>query len=127
MKASFPYDSSYDPAAPVLSIGLGPSGEESERLQLIAVVDTGADVTMIPTRLLANAGCRYSEQARLRGVVGRPVTVNLHLAAVHVAGQVIHGVSVIARKGSNEAILGRDVLNQLDLRLIGPAQELWIE
>lgn len=127
MKASFPYDSSYNPAAPVLSIGLGPSGEEAARLELVAFVDTGADVTMIPTAILVDAGCRYSEKARLRGVVGEPVTVNLHLAAVHVANQVVHGVSVIARKGSNEAILGRDVLNQLDLRLIGPAQELWIE
>jgi predicted aspartyl protease len=127
MKASFPYDSSYDPAMPILSIGLGPSGEDAVRLELVAVVDTGADVTMIPTAILDDAGCRYSEKARLRGVVGEAVTVNLHLAAVHVADQVVHGVSVIARKGSNEAILGRDVLNQLDLRLIGPAQELWLE
>lgn len=38
----------------------------------------------------------------------------------------IHGIKAIAGVKSNEAVISRDVLNQLNLRLIGPAQELWI-
>ena len=127
MRASYAYDAGYDPAAPVLSVGLSPSGETQPRRELVALIDTGADATMIPGALLAEAGCHYADQARLRGIHGEARVVNLYLAAVHVAGVAIHGVRVLAGSDAGEAILGRDVLNQLELLLNGPAQESWIQ
>ena len=126
MKASFAYDADYDPAAPVMVIGLGPSGAELPRQVLTAFVDTGADATMIPAPLLAEAGCRYVEQRRLRGILGEARVVNLYLASVHIAGVVIHGIRAVAARDTTEAILGRDVLSQLEIVLNGPAQELWL-
>ena len=126
MRASHLYDSSFDPAAPVFPIGLGPSGEEDIRQELTALIDTGADVTMIPARILLLAGGRVIEQGRLRGILGDPVTVNLYLIAVHIGGVTVHGIRAAALKDNREPTLGRDVLNQLEIVLNGPAQELWV-
>lgn len=126
MRSSQSYDNSYSPAAPVISIGLGPSGSDSVLREIVALVDTGADVTMIPTGVLQEAGGRLAEQGILRGILGDGETVNLYLVAVHVGGYVIHGIRAVSLKGNREAVLGRDVLNQLELILNGPAQELWV-
>jgi hypothetical protein len=126
VRASHQYDNSYDPAAPILPIGLGPSGENSIRRELVAFVDTGSDVTMIPTTVLRAAGGRLLEKRNLRGILGDPVPVNLYLIAVHIGDIAIHGIHAAALKDNREAILGRDVLNQLEIILNGPAQELWV-
>jgi predicted aspartyl protease len=126
MTTSYDYDTSYEPAAPVVPIGLSPSGEEVARQQVQALVDSGADATMIPIDILKAAGARYVQQRRMRPVVGEPVTVNLYLTAVQLGDHVIHGIRAIARPAGSESIIGRDVLNQLEVTLIGPAHEVWI-
>lgn len=66
------------------------------------------------------------DRARLRGIYGDARVVNLYLATIHVAGIVVHGIRVVASGESEEAILGRDLLNQLELNLNGPAHEVWV-
>lgn len=126
MRTSHPYDNVYEPAAPVIPIGLGPPNGDSIRRELVAVVDTGADVTMIPAKILRDAGGRIIEKGCLRGILGDPVTVNLYLITVHIGGYPIQGIRAAALKDNREPILGRDVLNQLEIVLNGPAQELWV-
>ncbi len=127
MTTSYDYDRRYDPAAPVIPIGLGPASDGAARQEVLAFVDTGADGTMIPFNILKAAGGRYIQRQLMRPVEGEPVTVNLYLVTVHVAGHVIHGVRAVARPAGSEAIIGRDVLNELDITLKGLAQEIWID
>lgn len=77
MSRSFPYDDNYTPAAPVATIGLGPSGEAEARQQVEALLDSGADGSMIPIDLLIACGARFVERRQMRGVVGGPVPVSL--------------------------------------------------
>lgn len=126
MPASYDYDSDYEPAAPVIPVGLSRAGAIEAAQEIIALVDTGADATMIPVDVLKSAGARYVQQRSMRGVVGGSTTVNLYLTAVHVAGNVIHGIRAVAVPVGSEAIIGRDVLNQLEITLNGPAHEIWI-
>lgn len=81
---------------------------------------------MIPVDVFRSAGARYVEQRSMRGVVGGSTTVNLYLTGVHVAGHAIHGIRAVAVPVGSEAIIGRDVLNQLEITLNGPAHEIWI-
>ena len=76
MTTSYDYDSSYEPAAPIIPVGLSPSGEISVRQEITALVDSGADATMIPVNVLTTAGARYVEQRQMRGVVGEAVVRN---------------------------------------------------
>ncbi len=126
MTTSYDYDSSYEPAAPVAPIGLSPSGETTARRRVTALLDSGADATMIPVDELIAAGARYVEQRQMRGVVGESVRVNLYLTAVHIGNHEIHGIRAIGVAVGSEAIIGRDVLNQLEVMLNGPAHETWI-
>lgn len=126
MPASYDYDTKYEPPAPTIPVGLSRSGETSASQEIVALVDTGADATMLPVDVLKSAKTRYVQQRLMRGVMGEPKTVNLYLAAVHVAGHVIHGIRAIAGPEGSEAIIGRDVLNQLEITLNGPAHEVWI-
>lgn len=127
MISSFPYDNSYDPAAPVVRIGLSPSGADNPRQQLIALLDSGADASMFPSNVLTAAGARIVEQRQMRGVVGSAVTVNLYLTAVHIGSHIIHGIRAIGMPPNGESIIGRDVLNQLETILNGPAHETTIQ
>lgn len=126
MTTSYAYDSSYEPAAPVVPIGLSPSGETTPRRQVSGLLDSGADATMIPVDVLTTAGARYVEQRQMRGVVGESIRVNLFLTAVHIGNHVIHGIRAVGVPAGSEVIIGRDVLNQLELTLNGPAHESWI-
>jgi hypothetical protein len=123
---SYDYDNSYEPAAPVVPIGLSPSGETTPRQQVSGLLDSGADATMIPVDVLTTAGARYVEQRQMRGVVGESIRVNLFLTAVHIGDHVIHGIRAVGVPAGSEVIIGRDVLNQLELTLNGPAHESWI-
>jgi hypothetical protein len=51
----------------------------------------------------------------------------MYVTTLQLGRHIIPGIRAIAGGDRSESILGRDVLNQLDLRLIGPAQELWLE
>ena len=126
MAASYEYSRNYYPAAPTILLGLSQSGGMEANIEITALLDTGADATMIPENILKMAGARFVQQHRMRGVVGEAVPVNLYLTAVHIADHTIHGIRAIAVPENSEAIVGRDVLNQLEITLNGPALELWI-
>lgn len=126
MTTNHDYDSNYEPAAPVVRIGLSPSGGSDARQWVTALLDSGADATMIPVDLLIASGARYMERRQIRGVVGKAVQVQLYLTAVHIGDHVIHAIRAIGGEVGSEAIIGRDVLNQLEITLNGLAHETWI-
>jgi len=126
MIASYDYDTSYDPAAPIMEIRIGPSGE-APRVSLKALVDSGADATMIPIDKLKAAGARYVQMQALTGVTGERATVRLYLIDVHISSHVVHGIRAAAGTRGAEIILGRDVLNNLVVTLNGLAHVTDIE
>lgn len=126
MAKSYQYDHSYDPAAPIIPVGLSPSGEADAKTEVMALLDSGADATMIPINVLVNAGARFVEQRQMRGVVGEAITVDLYLTAVHIGNYTIHGIRAIGMASGLESIVGRDVLNQLEINLNGLAHEVSI-
>jgi hypothetical protein len=117
---SHDYDTNYDPAAPVLSIGIGSIDREGQA-QVIALVDSGSDVTMIPLAILRQVKARYVESRNLRGVTGHRIRVKRYSVIIQVGGETIYGVRAVATTTGDEVILGRDVLNQLVVTLNGLA------
>lgn len=109
-----------------MPVGISRSRTDIVRAEVVAIVDTGADATMIPLAVLRQVSGRPVEQGRVRGILGDPVTVNLYLIAIHIGRYVVHGIRAVALRDNREPILGRDVLNQLELTFNGPAQELWL-
>lgn len=111
----------YDPPMPVLEVGISRPGVSAPSATIEAVVDTGADGTLIPRDILEQVGAAFVDRAYLRGITGQRQPVNLYLVTLHLGPSRIPGVRAVALSPGDTAILGRDVLNQLDLGLIGTA------
>ena len=81
------------------------------------------------TRVVNSHLCQsqvYIKQRYLRGVLGEPELVHRYLATIHGGTHAIHGVRVIGMTSTDEAIVGRDVLNQLHVTLDGSAETCMI-
>lgn len=119
------YSTDYSPAMPVARISINPVGKVSEQETIVALVDSGADVTMIPLRTLRRIRAQYIGEARLRGVLERSQFIELYLVQLTLGPHHFRGLRVAAVPG-DEAILGRDVLNHLEVTLNGLANTVEI-
>jgi predicted aspartyl protease len=114
--ARFAYDATLDPPAPVIPVRIsGPMGEDAVMLPML--VDTGADCTLVPAPVVRRLGLPQIDVIGVSGVGGARTRTTVHAATVEFGG-----VRLIARIVAfvDEAILGRDVLNQAVVRLDGP-------
>jgi predicted aspartyl protease len=118
---TFHYDPTYYPAVPVIHIEVDGYDSLSGQRSLPAIVDSGADATMIPLPVLEAIGAAYKESTWMKGVAGGRVEVDLYLAAIRIGPHVIGGLHVVGIPAAREAIIGRDVLNQLIVTLNGLA------
>jgi len=86
-----------------------------------AIIDTGADGTLVPIAFLNRVGARRVFETGLRSQWGERRRVFLYLADIHVGPVVLPGMYVVGDEVGQETILGRNVLNHLRLLLDGPA------
>lgn len=120
---NIPYDSSYDPPAPVLSIRLAAPGEPPQVRPLSAVVDTGSDGTLIPTHYLEQVEAIDVGDAILHGVLGEAREIHLYEVDLHIGARLLPSVIVVGDDQGSEVLLGRNVLNKLILLLDGQTGE----
>ncbi|MCI0347556.1 MAG: retroviral-like aspartic protease family protein, partial [Chloroflexi bacterium] len=113
----FAYDPAYVPPAPVLEIRLGVPGEALVVGPLPALVDTGADATIVPAGLLRSLHAQVDDRRLLRTPWGDPVRVNVYLLDVAIGDLRLPAVEVVADERGDEVILGRNVLNKLMVTL----------
>ncbi|VAW43364.1 hypothetical protein MNBD_CHLOROFLEXI01-3745 [hydrothermal vent metagenome] len=111
----------YYPAAPVIKIGVAKSGQKERSTQIAALIDSGADATMLPVDLLQVVNARYSMTRQMRGVGDRPIAVEMYLVTLFIGEFAFPGIEVIAAAENSEALVGRDVLNQMVVTLNGLA------
>jgi predicted aspartyl protease len=115
---SFPYSTSYSPSAPVVQIVVTHRGSAT----LSALVDSGADATLIPVDILHAIKAPFIQTHTMIGVNNTRHIVDLYRLRIQVGvGPTLYGVRAVATSQGGEAILGRDVLNHLIVTLNGVA------
>lgn len=114
------YDPRYEPPAPILFLRLSPP-EGAPSIGLPALVDTGADVSVVPEAVAQSLGLPIIGQLHIRGVGGQAQAANVHAATVECAG--VTALCEVVGFG-DEALLGRDLLNRWTMVLDGLHQVL---
>ncbi len=125
------YDSSFFPPAPVLSVQFANSNMEFKSEPVRALVDTGADTTIVPISILEYLGLGIEAFGRVRGQWGdsrnvNMYNVNMYIATVIVEGIVFPGIVVVGNALNDETIIGRDVLNRMKITLDGLKEHIEI-
>lgn len=124
--AQFDYDSTYNPPAPVIPVGIANPDDNKPPQRVQALIDSGSDATLIPLTILQKVGVYSGEQVNFRGVTGSRMIADAFRVVIHMPTGIAYGIRAIATRGSDEVILGRDVLNQWRITLDGPGETVEI-
>lgn len=119
-----PYDRSYQPSFPVLPIVLVNRDEGLQTAPEEALVDTGSDGTLVPVALLEDILAPVLSETRIRSHWGEWRAVQLFLVDIEVNSLTLPGVLVVGDDTGDVIVLGRNVLNKLNLALDGIAQTI---
>jgi len=120
MIQSFDYDHSYFPAMPVVEVAIWHAPTLPE-VALTAIVDSGADITMVPVHYLQRIQARKSQRAWLHGTAATRRQIQLYIMSLRIGSYVQPNMRVVGDTQYDQMILGRDVLNHLIVTLNGLA------
>ncbi len=122
---TYSYDTTYNPAMPMVEVTIG-RAMSKPALSLSAIVDSGADATLVPASYLHQIHARHSRRAWMRGTAGGRILVDLYAISLRLSQFTQAHLEVVADTENDELILGRDVLNHLSITLNGPANAVEI-
>ena len=114
------YDSArFVPPAPVAAITITHPATGRRQLDVPMLIDTGADVTILPLRPVRELGVDFlADTYALEGFDGTPSAAPAVRASVRFLGRTFTGQFLVLEQPVG--ILGRNVLNHVQLLLDGP-------
>jgi predicted aspartyl protease len=116
------YHAALQPPAPFVYVLLRRIDGTAQLERQPGQVDTGADRTVIPTRVVEALGLQPLDQIELAGFGGLRYFVKTYLLDLGINSLAPARVEVVAQENEPWVILGRDVLNGLRIVLDGPRQ-----
>ena len=119
------YSSDFYPAMPVIDVQIRRETDE-ESIGLTAIVDSGADNTMIPRVFLEHLKVQKARTAWMVSVAGQRTAVALYWVFIQFGTFQPVYTEVIGAANRDEIIVGRDVINQYAVLLNGPAHTIEI-
>lgn len=122
---TYEYDLAYLPAMPIVTIQIG-RPDAAPSLTSPALVDSGADATMIPIRHLKQVNAIKRQQVFIRSVSSRRVGAYLYTLSLQFAHYERQRINVVGNQDTDETILGRDILNHLVVTLDGLANAVLV-
>ncbi|MCA9938200.1 MAG: retroviral-like aspartic protease family protein [Anaerolineales bacterium] len=122
MVLTYNYDTTYPgPPFPIVEVAVQAVGKTGETIALRALVDSGADATMIPLRELRRLAARQVDTRYAYGITGIRYPVDIYEVGLQIGPYRIPKVYAVADVQNGEMILGRDALNQFIVTLNGLA------
>ncbi len=110
---------------PMVELTIGMAMSEP-MLDLAALVDSGADATLIPITYLRQIRARRSRKTWMRGTAGGRILVDLYSISLRLGSLTQAHLEVVCDRENDEVIVGRDILNHLSVTLNGPASSVEI-
>lgn len=113
------YDREVDPPAPFLEIIVRHPDEPTLAVNILAKIDTAADVSAIPVTLVDQLRLPMTRRLLIEGYDGVPARLLTYGAVFEVAQARFKGLRVISYP-EDYVLLGRDILNYFYIQLNGP-------
>lgn len=117
---SFPYLRSKRPAIPGLAVTLHSPDGAVMIPGVPAYLDTAADRTVVPLRLLHQLGVTPVMQAVVRGLGEKPATLDIYSVDVEIPRVAVISVKVIGHPDEPTVLIGRNILNLFRVTFDGP-------
>lgn len=121
-----PYDQGFAPPAPVLPVDISIVDRPDRRTTVPALLDTAADITVLPDTLVDQLELAPVAETMVEGFEEQPKRAFVYVVAVHVVGTRLYPARVVTHS-AEYALLGRNVLNNLFVRLEGPDLQFGVE
>ena len=118
------YDATqFSPPAPVVSVTLRNPENGTERANILMLLDTGADVTLLPQSIVGELGIGYSADSyEISDFEGRTSNAHAVRAEMIFLDLTFRGQFLLIEQ--DWGIIGRNILNAVSLTFDGPKQ-LW--
>jgi len=123
----YAYQESLDPPAPFVYVSLVHPTTGAALPSVPAQVDSAADRTVLPPRLVEALELRQLGERPVAGLGGEVGQLPLHGVRLGLHDLAPRFQAVFACEGERWVLLGRDVLNQFRVALNGPASAVEIE
>jgi len=119
----YKYSRNFNPPAPVIEVSISaPLSKVST--SSTALIDSGADMTVIPERIIAQLKLRRVDSTPVSGFGKRVIEATVYSAALEIEGISESKIYRILGWSEDYALIGRDLLNQFIAVLNGLSQEL---
>ena len=116
------YSTSIFPAIPVLDVFFSFPGSDDWKGPFSAIVDSGADYAIAPLSLLQSFNLPVVRPVTLNSLWQDKRNAYVYEVDIRIGEIVLPAIDVAGDRVSDQILLGRNVLNKLDLRLEGPKQ-----
>jgi predicted aspartyl protease len=121
------YNNQVSPPAPFAYASLGAPVEGARSLEYPVQLDTAADMTVVPWRVVEGLQLDPLGEFEALGLGGHVMTLPTFLVRIQLRGLPPQVVEVLASPDEPYVLLGRDVLNHFRVTLDGPNLVLEIE
>ena len=123
---TYDYDLNYLLAMPIVTIHIG-KPDAITTVTLPALLDSGADATMIPVHYLRQIHAVKRQLVFIRSVSGKRAGANLYTVSLQLANYKRDRIEVVGNQDTDEVIIGRDILNHLVVTLDGLANPVLVQ
>lgn len=121
---SYAYLDTYYPPVPTLEITLGYPEESLKLGPMTAIIDTGADGTLVPQALIDQLSAPFVDDIRIRSHWGEWRNIQIFTLDIGIGSLRLPAIEVLGDESGDEIILGRNLLNKLHLLLNGPKNQV---
>lgn len=115
----YPYDTNnFNPPAPVLEVSFSSPIPQGEIIKIPALLDSGADMTVIPQNIAQQLQLRYVDEIPAAGYDGIAKKVFVYSAKI-IFDNLGDFIIRVITSNSGHALIGRDILNKWSVFLKG--------